>query len=217
MTIYNFKNQPVKRDKRGRWARIRNYNWRLTMLVAFALAIALLLGTFLVAEYFNTHQWIWRSPVQSPLLIQPRVSSGGSAIALAEGNLEAVVEPLTPKDIMKLDICNGFGFEQQSQNCKIILAITEAEAHFNPRAMGWNCKYSKDGKEYSTACKEADRGKAWSVDCGLMQINVYGQKCPEALFDVKTNVEAGAGKYKRQGFGAWSVFKNESYKKYLAK
>ena len=81
----------------------------------------------------------------------------------------------------------------------------------------WNCYYTReDGTRYSTICKVEDRKNAWSVDCGVAQINAHGKVCPKELFDVDHNLSVARGKYVRgNGFGAWVAFNLGKHKKYL--
>lgn len=227
MTIVNSKNQPIRRGKHGEWKRVRNWSWKvkLSMFVAFVLISAALYGWYWMSQRTFDIRFPVRfiTPVRWELKSETQSVHG--LVEVAEAKEETVVEPLSPKDLMKLDVCNAFGFKQESDECKTALAITEAESHFNPRAMGWNCKYteydphSKKTSTVSKACKPSDRGKAWSVDCGLMQINVYGQVCPEEYYDIPFNLKLGVGKYKGRGntWGAWSTFNNGSYLQYKAK
>ena len=78
-------------------------------------------------------------------------------------------------------------------------------------AKNWNCIY--DGK--STFCKKQDRSKAWSVDCGIAQINVRGQICPAELLTLEGNMKAVEKIYKTQGLNAWVSYKTKAYLKYL--
>ena len=78
-------------------------------------------------------------------------------------------------------------------------------------AINYNCRY--DGR--STFCRKGDKDKAWSVDCGLAQINVRGTVCPEHLFTLEGNMEAVAKIYKEQGLRAWVSYNNGSYKKFM--
>jgi len=79
--------------------------------------------------------------------------------------------------------------------------VAKHESNFNPRAMNWNCRYG--GK--STFCKEEDRNKAWSVDCGLFQVNFKGNKCPEYLFDVDVNISQFITMYMSRGWQPWNA------------
>ena len=103
------------------------------------------------------------------------------------------------------------------EDSKLMTAVFMAESHLNPVAINWNCTYLNDkGKTYSTSCKKSDRIRAWSVDCGVAQINVRGKECPKILFDPVENLRiAKVEKYDKQGLKAWSVYNNGSYLRYL--
>jgi hypothetical protein len=112
-------------------------------------------------------------------------------------------------------------------------AIAKAESGLNAGNKGYNCYYERGtdrlltgeeamklakDKRYSGACKtEAHRSKAWSTDCGILQINVIGKICPVELFDVDNNLKAGKGKLDRQGLGAWVTHNNGDHVKHLTK
>lgn len=115
--------------------------------------------------------------------------------------------PLTPTEhIEKI-----FGDKAQ-----IMKAIFMAESHLNVRSVGYNCHYyTKDGKRYSDSCKKEDRPKAWSVDCGIAQINTKGQVCPEHLFVIENNLAIAKQKLDTQGLKAWNVYTSGKYKKYM--
>lgn len=94
---------------------------------------------------------------------------------------------------------------------KIAKAILTHESGLKLDAVGYNCYYG--GK--SKACKKNDIHKAWSVDCGIAQINVKGKKCPKELFTLEGNFEEVERIYKTQGLNAWVSYKTGAYKKYL--
>ena len=100
---------------------------------------------------------------------------------------------------------------------EMALAIFKAESGLNPKAKGYNCHYLVNGKTVSKACKKEDRHLAWSVDCGLTQINVKGQECPASLLDVETNLKHARAKFegRKNTFLAWSAYKSGVYKKFL--
>ena len=100
---------------------------------------------------------------------------------------------------------------------EVMVAVAIAESvMYQGNAINYNCEYTRDdGTKYSTSCKKEDRHLAWSVDCGLLQINQRGQVCDEEMFDDEKNIERGKEIYDRQGLGAWSAWKNGSFKKYL--
>jgi hypothetical protein len=66
-----------------------------------------------------------------------------------------------------------------------------------------------------TACKKGDEYKAWSVDCGIAQINTRGQICPKELLTLEGNMKALEKIYKEQGLNAWVSYKTGAYKRYL--
>lgn len=91
-----------------------------------------------------------------------------------------------------------------------------AESRLNPKAKNWNCWYTDEtGKKYSTNCRVEDRHKAWSVDCGVAQINTKGKECPPELYDPIHNLSVASEKLETQGLRAWSVYNNGIYKRFL--
>lgn len=90
------------------------------------------------------------------------------------------------------------------------IAIFTAESGLNPMAVNWNCYYG----DVSRACDEWDRYRAWSVDCGVAQLNISGRECPRELFDPQINIQKAKEKFDRQGRGAWVAFKNDAYLQY---
>lgn len=86
-------------------------------------------------------------------------------------------------------------------HAETFLKIAMAESGQQSGNKGYNCYYGKQ----SMACKPEDRSKAWSVDCGLLMVNVMGTICPAEMFDIDYNIKAAQGKFERQGFAAWTV------------
>lgn len=108
---------------------------------------------------------------------------------------------------IKEEICSHFG-----KDCPTAIAIATAESGLRVDAKGWNCMYG----EKSTACKPEDRGRAWSVDCGIFQLNFRGLECPPEAMTLEWNVEkAYTWKFKPSGWNPWSVYKNGSYLAHL--
>lgn len=58
-------------------------------------------------------------------------------------------------------------------------------------------------------------GSTWSVDCGVLQVNVKGNKCPEHLLTIEGNLKEAKKILDTQGLKAWVVYKTGVYKKYL--
>lgn len=103
------------------------------------------------------------------------------------------------------------------------VAVFRAESGLRADAQGWNCTYYRgDGTSYSTACEPGDRHMAWSVDCGVTQLNVQGQICPPEYFNVEWNVQkAKEWKYNPNklaggtGWGPWYAERNQRHLQFL--
>jgi len=118
----------------------------------------------------------------------------------------AVVPPggtITQQEAYSLALQAGFN----PAEAKIMAAISVAESGLNTNA-------------HNTNSATGDNSY------GLWQINMIGALGPERqklfgirsnneLFDPLTNAKAAYAIYKQQGFNAWSVYKNNSYSKYL--
>lgn len=103
-------------------------------------------------------------------------------------------------------------------NAKIATAVLKHESGgLNLRAQNWNCWYHREnGQKYSTSCKTIqDRANAWSVDCGIAQINVRGKVCPAHLFTFEGSIPVIEKKYREQGLSAWVSYTNGAYKRFL--
>lgn len=149
------------------------------------------LGGYLVYR-LNSWSQDWslhlQVPIQNFIRIEPRTSKGPGILATRK----AYAQPPTFEDKVRA----AFGVHAET-----FLKIAHAESGQNAGTKGWNCRYN--GR--STSCRPEDRKNAWSVDCGALQVNVYGTVCPVELFDLDKNLEAAVGKFARQGFKAWSV------------
>jgi hypothetical protein len=94
---------------------------------------------------------------------------------------------------------------------KVALAVLKHESNLKLNSINYNCRYN--GR--STFCKKGDEYKAWSVDCGIAQINTRGQICPKELLTLEGNMKALEKIYKEQGLNAFVSYKTGAYKKYL--
>jgi len=103
------------------------------------------------------------------------------------------------------------------ENAKIATAVLTHESSLNLKAKHYNCRYvsAKTGKTYSTTCKKGDLEKAWSVDCGIAQVNVKGQICPSNLMTLEGNMVAVERIYNEQGLKAWVSYTSGAYLKFL--
>jgi hypothetical protein len=93
----------------------------------------------------------------------------------------------------------------------IAFAVIMHESKEKEDAKNYNCIYN--GK--STFCKRGDESKAWSVDCGVAQINVKGKVCPPELLTKEGSLPYIEKIYKTQGLNAWVSYKTGAYKKFL--
>lgn len=97
------------------------------------------------------------------------------------------------------------------KDAKIAKAVIFHESNNKLDAINYNCRY--DGK--STFCKKGDEHLAWSVDCGISQINTKGKVCPEDLLTLEGNMKATEKIYKEQGLNAWISYSSGAYKRFL--
>ena len=104
-------------------------------------------------------------------------------------------------------------FEAFPEDPLTALAIFKAESGLDPTAKGYNCRYNG----ISQACKKGDEGKAWSVDCGIAQINVIGSECPADLFNEEENLKVAKKMYETRGFSPWVAYNKGLHKKHLTK
>lgn len=136
---------------------------------------------------------------------------------------QAVSIPRTEEEFIERHVkerISVFGIDHE-----IFAKIIEFESGFNPRAMNWNCWYDKEGNlkekrifptDKSVSCKtKEDRHKAWSVDCGLLQINFKGKVCPEYLFNIDVNLSQAINKYLNGGFNHWNASRHR-WEKHIA-
>lgn len=113
-------------------------------------------------------------------------------------------QPVTPESI-ETKILEAFNGD------KVALAVAKSESGLDPNAKGWNCKYGTK----STSCKPEDRGKAWSVDCGIYQINSVTKDCPEHLMDVEVNIAIAKEMQSKRGWSPWVGYWNGQWKNHL--
>jgi hypothetical protein len=120
-----------------------------------------------------------------------------------------------PLEIQDLEIVPPT-FEQEitrifGSKAEIALAVFEHESNNDIDSKNYNCRYNG----ISTFCKKGDEKKAWSVDCGVAQINVRGQVCPPQLLTEIGSIPYIEKIYKEQGLKAWVSYRNGGYKKFL--
>lgn len=134
----------------------------------------------------------------------PRLYQSKPSTVTTVAQISPTPTPTRPEMIYEL----AKGFEEYGPDVmNESFDVAKNESGWRHDAQGWNCIY--DGK--SQACKTQDRSQAWSVDCGLMQINVKGKVCPEELFDIKVNVSKAVAMYERRGWSPWVAARSLGY------
>jgi hypothetical protein len=158
-------------------------------------------------------------PIATLLFVMPGMA--GSTVATT------TIEPaILTQEVELVKTVNKYGLDTKlekmikdifGEDGDTMVAVTIAESlMYGNTAVNYNCEYTrKDGTKYSTSCRKGDQHLAWSVDCGLLQINQRGQVCDDEMFDPVKNINRGKEIYDSQGLGAWSAWKNGSYKKYI--
>ena len=86
------------------------------------------------------------------------------------------------------------------EEAHLMKAIAMAESNLEERQVSHNRR--KDGS-------------TWSVDCGLLQVNTRGTKCPAHLLTISGNLKAAKKIRDEQGLRAWVVYKKKLYVKYM--
>lgn len=94
-----------------------------------------------------------------------------------------------------------------------MIPVAYAESGLRPDAKNWNCYYNKDETivyttkvkgSHSTSCKKSHRVYAWSLDCGIMQLNTRAKSCPNETID--EHLQKAADLSRIQGKKAWVTF-----------
>lgn len=91
--------------------------------------------------------------------------------------------------------------EQYDWDARVMLAIMEAESH---------CKTDAVGDTWEI-------GGIYAPSCGLFQVRTIAEwrgTC-EQLQEPAFNIDTAYKVYQGQGYSAWSVYNNGTYKKYL--
>ena len=180
-----FTNKEIKKIEPRKKRSFRKYLYIATVL-AFFVATGLII--YAVSTWFDTHKIIFNQPVRvkvvSPIVIQERKDKviEKKMVVSYPGEID------TP---IKKYICDKFGV----YDCKVALAIVQAESGFNEQAFNAN---SND-----------------SVDLGCWQINFPTHLktiSPSDALDCEKATDWAYEKYKRDGnFNAWVAYTSGSY------
>ena len=173
--------EPMKK-RRGSF---RTYLIIATILMAF---LAVGLSFYAVSKWFDTHKIVFNQPLKvkvvSPIVIQERKDKviEKKMVVAYPGEID------TP---IKKYICDKFGV----YDCKVALAIVQAESGFNEQAFNANTNDS--------------------VDLGCWQINFpthIKTITPSEALDCEKATDWAYLKYKRDGsFNAWVAYTSGSY------
>ena len=171
-------------------------NKKLVIVIVSAVLVVGLLSLLYAAVvvvngWFETHKLVFASPM---------VLTFNKPVRVEERKPERIVEPYIvsyPGEVdtpIKQYICDKFG----PYDCKVALAIVDAESNFNDLAIGVNAN---------------------SVDLGCWQINFpthIKTISPKDAFDCKKATDWAYEKYKRDGnFNAWVTFTRGLFKDHL--
>lgn len=182
--------------------------------------------TILVGIYIFFDNYKFRTPVTVKITLQSLIVKRETYVPIAytddvllvnEANADSRLSKVvsnSPDPKIASIILGYFGFNAVGED---FVAIFTAESGLNPKAMNWNCEYQENGRLVSRACNKEDRERAWSVDCGVAQLNFAGTICPEQAFDPMWNLRMARLKYDRQGKEAWVASWDDNYKKFLVR
>jgi len=179
-------------------------------------------------DMFNINRFNWRTYVISLSILACLVLANygntdkvyvANNENMATNNTEAFMVPVAvePKPTIEDKIRQYF-----PRSWRDMVAIAHAESGMQENAKNWNCWYNKDKTivyatkvkgSHSAACKKQHRAYSYSVDCGILQLNVKGKECP--IEDIDTHLEKAAELSKVQGKQAWVVYKTGAYRKHL--
>lgn len=208
-----------ERRSKGLVERVRRFNARkflirLALVVGF-LAVALTVNA--IADWFDYNDLDFQSPLiaQNPVVITPRERKPLSPVVKVTDDIllshdtdvaswEEIYKMVqdAPDTEIAMMIVTVFGDEAHW-----FLPTAIAESGLKPNAKNWNCMYG----DVSTFCKPEDRYRAWSVDCGVAQLNFSGTECPDESMNPMWNILSAREKFERQGRTAWSAYNNGSY------
>ena len=149
---------------------------------------------------------------------------------------EAILLPTSPKmtpqsevkkkavQSTKSDIKELISKHFTGEDAKVAYAIIKAESSGNPRAVGYNCFYTKDGTVHeervkgaiSTFCKQGHEKYSWSIDCGKIQRNFPGKReCPEYAFDPEWSIAEMKKLHNERGWQPWTTYTSGRYMAFM--
>lgn len=141
----------------------------------------------------------------------------------------SVVRKITPRNDVSKKMVQGTIKELiarhfEGNDAKVAYAIIKAESSGNPRAVGYNCYYTKDGAVHeervkgaiSTHCKNGDRSSAWSLDCGVAQFSFPNvETCPEKSYNVEWSIAEMKKFHDTRGWSPWVAYNTKKHLAYM--
>lgn len=127
---------------------------------------------------------------------------------------------LLKKIIVLLALASLLGFPTKDSAEELVIVPTldqQLEQVFGDKAplMKAIAQAESNLEEDQVSHNRRNDGSTWSVDCGVLQINVRGNHCPDHLLTVEGNLKQAKQILDEQGLRAWVVYKTGAYKKYL--
>lgn len=197
-----------------------------TLVIVVAATLTISLGIYKAILWGNSNKLIWQSIVKTPLTLQrfyrvEKIKEVADVTVLRTPDDVLLASQFKKKGVFEMAkstsrpdiamyILGVFGEDGEE-----MLATLIAESGLNPEAKGWNCTYPENGQMISRACNPEDRPRAWSVDCGVAQLNFSGTECPKESFDPVWSVDMAFKKFQRQGWGAWVANARGLHEKYM--
>lgn len=208
MEIYTYKHISRRARRQRRWKAL-----------CVAVIISALLGALGGLLWVYTHPLVitYEAPKQKPVVLKPEKKSIAKKQYSRE-QIDAWQEQKKAEARIELEK------QLAPEEVKIALAIVQHESHFVAAAQNWNCYYSDDGTVYesrvkgasSKSCLKGHRKYAWSVDCGVAQINFKGKECPAYSMETQWSLERLVQMYHDRGdWTAWVAYTSGAYRKYL--
>lgn len=192
------------------------------IIIVLVLAGLCHLGGLMIG--WNLTDWFPKSTVnveasEAVLTPEPTITTAPSSTPTPSPTMTPSPEPTKAPVVVESGDIKTFIKSVFKEEPEIAVAVFKAESGLRGDAVGYNCWFDKDTNEVveegnwkthkSGACPIPMRHFAWSVDCGITQMNVAGQVCPEEYFNEEWNVtKAYEWKYLTRGktFTAWSAF-----------
>lgn len=176
-----------------RWLKCILWNRATKVAIVIAIIVGIIYSMVMWNRFDSKWDLNFRSPIQNWIVITP---DADIYQVPSEPTSSLVKKTMAKEPTLEDRVREVFG-----PHTKTFMKIANAESGQNSGNKNYNCYYG----DVSKACLKGDEDKAWSVDCGFLQVNVQGKICPAEMYDLEYNLKAAKGKFDRQGFNAWTV------------